>query len=99
MNAERRTYSNLLRINRDGRTGALVRTGTKAMRCFNAPACIKVSRVYEYFECTTTRDAAARVNARNPDVASGTLVPTARLTTALPNFCNALLVGEKNSSV
>ena len=43
--AERRTYCNWLRISREGRTGALVRTGTNAMRCPSAPAWISVSSV------------------------------------------------------
>src|SRR3954452_25430407 len=99
MNAERRTYWNLLRIKREGLTGALVRIGIDPIRCLSAPAWISVSSVYENFDSTNTCAAAARENARKPVVTSGTFTPTAMLTIRLPKLCKRRLKGEKYSSV
>src|SRR4051794_20881964 len=57
------------------------------------------SSVYVYFETTVTCSAASRLYARNPEVVSGTSVPEARRTTALPKCCSRFLSGEKCSTL
>src|SRR6478672_774479 len=56
------------------------------------------SSVYVYFETTVTCSAASRLYARKPEVVSGTSVPDARRTTALPKCCSHFLSGEKCST-
>src|SRR5829696_9328224 len=91
----RRTYAAVEGNRRDSRVFGFVRTGTWSTATSILPAWMIDSSVYVNFDTTCICSAASRLYARNPEVVSGTFVPEARRTTALPSRWRRFFSGEK----
>src|SRR5436190_23155686 len=89
-----RTYVPVPLYSRDGRVGALVRTGTDWTPRLRLPDWMMVSSVYVNGLNTLICIAASRENARKPLVASPTRTPDASPTLQLPILCSIRFSGD-----